>query len=411
MTLVIPDREQINQLSKSEVNKIFLQHKKKWKNKKTNTSDTDSAKDEIKPANITTALKSNDIIMSRNQKIIAKNKAIMAKIETMLNEIETQIPDEQTNITNAIASNSSARQQLPVILIFLIVLVIIFSLILHFIKKRVQVKSIKVLPAFGLEEKYHAIKKDASEPIELVKKNSHLIKIEINFSNVVNSTNTRKFQDEQQPIKKYFQRQNTIGTLEKVFQCDSFVSNKEKIYPEKVKRINPAPAAEIRKKIKPESTVKPVRVVLEKIGNPKVNTFYQATQSENLTYELLAQEIDTINFNENIIFFIEEFERLSSKLTIQTSTLKTETSKIEKLIQFQLSIQTLIELSEIIQATQLCNFTQIVFEFLEEIIDGRIVISIKDIRRLSSVIDFYYRYFNSVKINQYYKLSASPGNL
>ncbi len=488
VTLVVPNREQVNQLSKPEVDKIFLQHWKQWKQTQANISNTISRTNGIKANNISTALKTNDMIMSRNKTIIAKNKVMMSKIEGLLNNIEIQGVDQQktiqhndtqvsekasisteiialpqtsdevksskisaqtdntiiatqqkskstledeiqapaeeipllwqeikSSIVNAIASNRSIKQQISVVLFIFLFFVIIFSLFLYFIKKRVQIKSITLPISFNLEE-VHSIEEGVFKPIRMIKKYPHLRKVEMNLSEIINPSNIRKSLGKKQLIKDSIPRNKSTGILERVFEQDSDIAKKEKplvkVYPQKFKgdqaktALTSTPAPRPRKKIKPNVSSTPVKSIIEKTGNVKVDAFYEATQSDNLTYEMLAQEFETIKYNENINIFIEETEQLASSLTVQSSTLKAGSNRIEKLVQFQLSIQSLQELSELIQARQLSHFTQIVLEFLSEIIDGKIKISNRDIWRLLSVVDFYHRYINSVKINQYYKLSV-----
>ena len=106
---------------------------------------------------------------------------------------------------------------------------------------------------------------------------------------------------------------------------------------------------------------------------------------------------------------INKFEQLIIKLTEQTR-LMSNNDRYE-LDEFKLSLQLIIELSDMIQATDLKDLTQTVFEFLDDDVNGNIKIPEKVFARLLLVVGFYSRYVNLFRVNWYYKAHFINRNL
>ena len=221
---------------------------------------------------------------------------------------------------------------------------------------------------------------------------------------------------------------NRLGLLEKVFEHEGFFPGtghipEQSISEQSISELNEQEQLHKQEHKTSESvnlldSVEEIKYVKDTARDNKIAAFLQATQCEkdpsangksstqSLVDEMLANEFSRITDNEKIGVFIEEFEQLISSLTQQAPVLEKAPNEIENLIQFKLSIHFIKVLSEMMQATQLKQFSQMVIEFLDDIVDGNTKMSDDVVNRLSIVVNIYDRYICSVKQNHLYKLRA-----
>ncbi len=149
-----------------------------------------------------------------------------------------------------------------------------------------------------------------------------------------------------------------------------------------------------------------IRFVNEKTRHSKIDSFFEATQAENLTDEMLSLDFEKIKSDEKIDIFILEFEEIMSTLASQTPAINDTSNELDNLIQFKSSIHFIKILSEMMQANHLKRFSTTVIEFLEDILVGNTRMTADVTNRLVIVINLYTRYIHSVKESHYYKMKV-----
>lgn len=140
-----------------------------------------------------------------------------------------------------------------------------------------------------------------------------------------------------------------------------------------------------------------IRFVNGKIKDSKVSAFMNATQSDTLSEEMLSHDFDKIMDSNKIDIFIQEFEEVMSSLTDHTPDIDRTYVKLDNLIQFKLSINFIKILSEMMQANHLKQFSTTIIEFLEDVLDGKAKITSDTSDRLIFVVSFYNHYICSLK--------------
>ncbi len=138
----------------------------------------------------------------------------------------------------------------------------------------------------------------------------------------------------------------------------------------------------------------------------RVHAFHDLTQAENVNLILngsgsinLKHEFQQIMDSDHLSVFIEEFELLISNLNDQWPRFHKALNNIEGLIHFKLSIHLIKHLSKMMQAVHLLNFSQIVIDYLEDIVDGRIHVTSDVIDRLSLVVEYFHYYIESISLS------------
>lgn len=478
-TLVIPEINQIKQLSKAEVDQIFIEHKQRWKRPETATASFDSdssgtqtdteATQKLKQVSeLIKAIKANEQMMSENETNIVEHEAMMGNIEGILDNIETDYANKkpQTSKNNTDSSqiimlpqsideirkpvvdtqqdkqtqrldsssqngineiqNSPKTAQIPQkdiqserltinaqdnaqersislqtqIIIICILLVIIYLL------KSFKFKLVRQsVPLFQ-----HELQEDDVTQINNKNLGDTRGRIEEKMNVVfANQVNIFKFLGKPDQLNQNYQRNKKPGILESVFEINSFCAENESIITEPEPSLNTETVTyDI---VESEAALNAIE---EKSPISKGEAFFIVTHPKNLTYEILANEFEHINNHQKIEVFIKEFKQLISKLTVQSQIMNNEMLGLEKVQQFKSSLQSIIKLSDMIQANHLNNLSQKVLEFLEEIINADVETDVemseKISRRLSLVVDYYNRYIHSVEINRYYKANFTSRN-
>ncbi|MDX2506678.1 MAG: FimV/HubP family polar landmark protein [Gammaproteobacteria bacterium] len=234
--------------------------------------------------------------------------------------------------------------------------------------------------------------------------------IDTSVNAVANQVNINKFLNPNQPS----QQSNRIGLLEKAFDMETFITAAE-CPQEKVKEENVQVKEQAYEDVSTSNlldSVEEIKYVHETTRVSRMDAFCQATQlqkepsEKSRMDEMLAIEFSKIKDHDKIDVFIEEFEQLLRTLAQQAPVLENRPNELEYLIQFKISIHFIKVLSEMMQANYLQHFSQIVIEFLEDLVDGKSRMTVDVASRLSIVIGFYDQYINSVKNNQMHKVKV-----
>lgn len=220
----------------------------------------------------------------------------------------------------------------------------------------------------------------------------------------VNQVNINKFIS---PVKKKSKRKGK-NILEAAFENEILANNVGFIQEQKQDQgLEQEQSIENNTPTETDSlnSVDEIRFVNEKTCNSKIDAFLNLTRTEKITEESLSQDFAKIMSNKKVDVFIQEFEDVMSNMTYPPVVNNT-TKELENLLQFKLSIHFIKVLSEMMQATYLKQFSTIVIEFLEVVVNGNTRMTTDVTHRLVFVVDFYDGYIHSIKKNHNYKVDA-----
>ncbi|MDX2507475.1 MAG: hypothetical protein QNL62_23790 [Gammaproteobacteria bacterium] len=200
------------------------------------------------------------------------------------------------------------------------------------------------------------------------------------------------------------QAKNTMTLLENAFENNGsfsetgFIKEKEEYIQDNEKTDKDTLSSDFL------NSVEEIKYINEVTRFSKIDAFLKMTQSDdessvgNISIEgLLENELTNIQYDEKVDVFIEEFDRLISSLSQQTTILDKEPDELENLIQFKLSIHLIKVLSDMMQANYLTQFSQTIIEFLEDIVDGNAKMTTDILRRLHNVVSFCNQYISFLK--------------
>ena len=149
-----------------------------------------------------------------------------------------------------------------------------------------------------------------------------------------------------------------------------------------------------------------IRFINENTKSSKIDAFFNATQTDILSDEILSHDFEQIKDNDKIDIFIQEFEDIMSTLSNHTPQANHRDKELKNLLQFKSSIHFIKILSEMMQATYLKQFSTTIIEFLEDVLDGKTKLTTDVTNRLTIVVSLYSSYIYSVKKYNNGKLEA-----
>ncbi len=469
-TLIIPDRQQIQKLNKTDAFDLFLQHWDVWQGVKSEIVIPDQTNDNAQPELMTSqsSKEKSPFVIS---KAITKTK-IVATVETKKAVAKEEVPEklfQTASITPAIAPailksantipsvthpitkqksdnmNNNAIVQVSHFNFYQNLIGAMNWFQSHFklsnfdtknIPEQLSSTSVKIILASLLFIVFLVwlSKREESEVIEI--KNKQQNKDETNLVNDstqltspsvsqynalteenISQLDNYEFQnrtdinpkfEQASPLLEKKEKHSSKNMLEVAF-ADSITSSCNNFVPENITAEQKIQAETVEKQPTEPcliNSIDEIRFVNKETTNSKIDAFLGATQVETLSDEELSHDFYNIINSNKIDVFIQEFEEVMSNLSSHAPEVSRTPHDLNNLLQYKLSIHFIKALSEMMQATYLKQFSTTIIEFLEDVLDGKTKMTTDTTNRLIIVVSFYSRYIHSIKTQNGGKLKA-----